>query len=107
MELWIRSQDKFDLVPINNPISILEDEYFDGLEKQYQKYNLTYNNKKLGVYNSLERALEILDQIQNILILKDIYKSDRELVLKSWENIDEEQIKIARERMIVYEMPKE
>lgn len=107
MELWIRSQDKFDLVPINNPISILEDEYFDGLEKQYQKYNLTYNNKKLGVYNSLEKALEVLDQIQNILILKNMYKYDRGLVLKSWENIDEEQIETVREQMSVYEMPKE
>lgn len=67
MKLWIRSQDKFDLVPINNPISILKDEWFEGLEKQYQKYNLTYNEKKLGVYNSLERALEVLDEIQDKL----------------------------------------
>lgn len=74
MKLWIRSQDKFDLVPINNPISILKDEWFEGLEKQYQKYNLTYNNKKLGVYNSLERALEILDEIQQVIKKQEFIK---------------------------------
>ena len=61
----------------------------------------------LGKYNSKKRALEVLDEIQSILNLKDMYKYDRELVLKGWENVDEKQVKIVRQQMSVYEMPKE
>ena len=97
MELLIRSQDKKTLAKIDCII--------------LSKYNklIGYGNIafELGSYETEPRALEVLDQIQNILILKDMYKYDRELVLKSWENVDEEQVKIVREQMSVYEMPKE
>ena len=102
MELWIRSQDKFDLVPINNPISILKDEWFEGLEKQYQKYNLTYNGKKLGVYNSLEKVLEVLDEIQDKLLLPNIHFNGT--YEQGMTNL--KLIELERQR-IVYEMPKE
>ena len=106
MELWIRSQDKFDLVPINNPISILKDEWFEGFEKQYQKYNLTYNDKKLGVYNSLEKALEVLDEIQQTI-------KQQEFVKLTFSKIPPEQYDKNEEKIdklfsyFVYEMPKE
>ena len=97
MELWIRSQDKIALSQIKQ-IAIEDDKKIIG----YNGYCV-----KLGEYNTKERALEVLDEIQNILNLKDMYKYDRELVLKSWENVDEEQVKIVRQQMSVYEMPKE
>jgi hypothetical protein len=58
MELWIRSQDKLSLTKINSI----------GIE--YDKKLVGYGNVcvKLGEYKTKERALEVLDEIQNILI---------------------------------------
>lgn len=101
MELWIRSQDKEDLIEVHS----VEVDAKDKIKI------ITLINANtiidLGTYKSKERALEVLDEIQSILNLKDMYKYDRELVLKSWENVDEEQVKIVRQQMSVYEMPKE
>ena len=68
MDLWIRSQDRKSLIKVTN------------IEYTYQEGNLytdvrgkhhlgTYydNLKILGTYNSKERALEVLDKIQNLL----------------------------------------
>lgn len=98
MELWIRSQDKTFLKKVNT-IGIVE-----GQDFYFISENITTD---LGKYKTKERALEVLGEIQSILNLKDMYKYDRELVLKSWENVDEEQVKIVRQQMSVYEMPKE
>ena len=101
MALWVRTQDRFELAKINSVYAGYQEK-----DKDYvimgQKHN---GGARLGSYATKERALEVLDEIQNILNLKDMYKYDRELVLKSWENIDEEQVEIVRQQMSVYEMP--
>ena len=84
MELWIRSQDKMNLVKINqisinyaNKTQIIANclpEYYENSGNYYEL---------LGTYKTKEIALEVLDEIQNILI----YYS-----------------KMSR---VVYEMPKE
>ena len=97
MELWIRSQNKGALVRVE----ILGNT--DGIIKAYSG-----NNKiLLGKYNSSGRALEVLDEIQNIIHLKDMYVNDRKEVLKAWTKLTEEQIENIRTKMSVYEMPKE
>ena len=66
MELWIRSQDKMNLVKItqinvgymNNKEIIANYKVLDSETDFYQI---------LGTYKSKERALEVLDEIQNIL----------------------------------------
>ena len=104
MELWVRSQDKEILVKVNN-LSLV----FSNKDEDCEIINSFEDHQcwELGTYKTKERALEVLDEIQNILNLKDMYKYDRELVLKSWENADENQVKIIRQQMSVYEMPKE
>ena len=97
MELWIRSQDKEWLTKV-------EDLTLDNFETCYW---ICTKNHCLGKYKTKERALEVLDEIQNILLLKDMYKYERELVLKSWENVDGEQVQSVRQLMSVYKMPKE
>lgn len=125
MELWIRSQDKEKLIKINN-IEIQHHYSYKDAQERFLLPNGGFEYRKvskkdkyiesvimcndeicLGKYNSKKRALEVLDEIQSILNLKDMYKYDRELVLKSWENVDEKQVKIVRQQMSVYEMPKE
>lgn len=99
MELLIRSQDKTILTKIN------EDLYLYG---NFDKTFIIKTDKwQLGTYKTKERALEVLDEISNILKLKNMYEYDRELVLKGWQNCKKEQVETVREQMSVYEMPKE
>ena len=97
MELWIRSADK-EILLKTNELEIETNMIIAFDENKYQC---------LGTYKSKERALEVLNEIQSILNLKNMYKYDRELVWKSWENIDEEQVKTIRQQMSVYNMPKD
>lgn len=86
MELWIRSQDKMNLVKINqisinyaNKTQIIANclpEYYENSGNYYEL---------LGTYKTKERALEVLDEIQNIFSLKIENKSyeEADLVLKA------------------------
>ncbi len=64
MELWIRSQDKTKLVKVDN-IS-----YMDMAEDMDSEKHSLWNDCKgiLGTYKTKERALEVLDEIQDELI---------------------------------------
>lgn len=78
MELWIRSQDKRILQKVDNIF----------LDANYENKRIsTYDgdNVELGTYKTKERALEVLDEIQDLLQNAYIGNSNR----------------------IVYEMPKE
>lgn len=88
MELWIRSQDKKELVKVNNLAVI---------ENRMVFINNGNGRATLGTYKTKERALEVLDEIQKHLIPKILLEN------KSW---DIQEIKILPE-IYVYEMPKE
>lgn len=60
MELWIRSQDKERLCKPNN---LFIKDYAIFCSYNEQNNDTDY----LGVYKTKERALEVLDEIQNIL----------------------------------------
>ena len=69
MELWIRSQDKMNLVKIRQ----INVNYIDNSQIIANYQPEMYENsgeyyELLGAYKSKERALEVLDEIQNILI---------------------------------------
>ena len=58
MELWIRSQSKQSLIKVEN------------ISLEIKKDNvifITSDEWRLGTYISKKRALEVLDEIQNIL----------------------------------------
>lgn len=60
MNLWIRSQDKRILQKVDNIF----------LDANYENKRIsTYDgdNTELGTYKTKERALEVLDEIQNML----------------------------------------
>jgi hypothetical protein len=63
MELWIRSQDKNCLVNIKAVIM---------LNKEIRGYYNENPNWFLGKYDNEERALEVLNEIQNFIERKDI-----------------------------------
>lgn len=93
MNLWIRSQNKKELIP--NPqfgIEQCEERYYI-----VDRYNFG-NDFILGEYKSEERALEVLDEIQEFIECRE--KSNIEL------NIDGINQTITYPKRI-YKMPKE
>lgn len=68
MNLWVRSQDKESLVKISNIQYILRKEIDCGISTEYHYIGTYYDNLKiLGTYKTKERALEVLDEIQDLL----------------------------------------
>ena len=63
MELWVRSQDKCSLIKVNK----LTFEWNIDNEPKIYDYEKYDNYEKLGIYKSKERALEVLDEIQNLI----------------------------------------
>lgn len=93
MNLWIRSQDKESITNITNV------EYYSA---NGNHYIATYydNLKVLGEYKSKERALEILDAIEERIINLELVSLEE----KGKARKDAFQKKYLR---CVYEMPKE
>lgn len=91
MELWIRSQDKKMLTKLD----YIYLEPNNGLELQGGNHYMI--NKSLGTYATKERALEVLDEIQKLLMPISEYKQEIDNLTINYKNID----------TIVYEMPKE
>ena len=94
MELWIRSQDKTGLVKANNICKIKTNKDYVDIVSIKDKDTKYY----LGRYKVEERALEILDEIQEYL--------EREC---RKEEIDFEMngVQHSSRRYAIYEMPKE
>lgn len=66
MNLWIRSQDKQLLIPINDILKVSEGSLIQTSTRPYmteRHYNIMYKNIHLGEYKSKKRALEVLDEI--------------------------------------------
>lgn len=96
MELWVRSQDKRILQKVDNIF----------LDANYENKRIsTYddNNTELGTYKTKERALEVLDEIQNILISKYMISLDYKNALGS--NFTSKQIQEVLKETSVYQMP--
>ena len=97
MDLWIRSQDRMELINCSQVESIY-------VEDNYIKYFTRDDNYNIGKYKSEERALEVLDEIQTILRGKYATSFDYKTSLKGFKPEDIEHM---LELMAVYEMPKE
>jgi len=100
MDLWIRSQDKFTMQVVTKGIQIID---YHGLKEKLEKSPLsflkdmeqikTYTDKEgwglnvdeicLGIYETKERAIEVLDEIQkylnsDITFNLDVYEMPKE-----------------------------
>lgn len=112
MNLWIRSQNKHRLLKVEN-LQIIYNQ-----EDNELPYYINSSYELLGSYKSEERALEVLNDIQNIVNAKTIIKFNafvspehikrvKEAISKNSiiESPDYEIKELAG--VIVYEMPKE
>lgn len=68
MELWIRSQDKSSIVKVDNLYVSVGNFICYYVEKGKEVPDTYYRpSGELGRYETRERALEVLDEIQNML----------------------------------------
>ena len=73
MELWIRSQNKEKLILTNSIKYVCEDNLepkhiiMSKYEKTIYYHKIYVNGEEFAIYDSEKRALEVLDEIQNIL----------------------------------------
>ena len=68
MNLWIRSQHKADLCKIMSLEKIMSLK-IERTEEGYEiwNYNHSHHSSYLGVYKTQERAIEVLDEIQEYI----------------------------------------
>ena len=75
MDLWIRSQDKSSLVKVDNLYVSVGNYICYYVEKGKEVPNTYYRpSGELGRYETHERALEVLDEIQELL--ESVYITD-------------------------------
>ena len=83
MNLWVRSQDKEKLLKING----LQYQNCKLVENETVEANIligfysSYENEILGEYKTKERALEVLDEIQDELISSDFMPMDENEIM--------------------------
>ena len=116
MKLWIRSQDRKRLYKATE-LFIEKDIYKDWcieteIGHDYITKDVWYicvNQARLGKYFNEERALEVLDEIQNILkpIIKIKYEYDdsQPIMNGEWLKSLKEESKIEELSTFVYQMP--
>ena len=93
--MWIRTQDKETLLNVN---------CIDVYNLNKNEWIIEACGNDLGTYNSKERALEVLDEIQyKIQCLNDdfYFKVSKETELKKYEGYQKQH------KDIVYQMPEE
>lgn len=95
--MWIRSQNKECLVKLDDFVHYFYDDKED-------EHGIGSHMVTLGVYESKERALEVLNMIEDVLIARrmiDIYGNDSAL----FNGISKENIMKTFNTTAVYEMP--
>ena len=102
MELWIRSQDKETLIKI---------EHLD-IYNSWDNWIIEECGVDLGHYKTKERALEVLDEIQDILkpkMIVNTYKVEQAELCDGTQFIQPmlDDIQIQNATSYVYQMPEE
>lgn len=109
MDLWIRSQDRYELRKVKGVVMAQEGKFFAiyPVTKDLGELEI------LGHYKSEERAIEVLDEIQKLLIgdvivfkNTDIPNIDNALVYHSFTD-DSQQVEFLHRDYVIYKMPKE
>ena len=86
MKLWIRSQDKSFLSTTTS---------FGIFENGNGSFDISYGFTNYGNYKTKERALEVLDEIQNFMLCNREYGYTADVYINELANC------------YIYEMPKE
>ena len=93
--MWIRSQDKEFLIKVDN-VNLGLDVNTNELNRLFTFVGGAVTSFTLGTYNSKERAIEVLDEIQEGMIKNAVAKV-----------VDSEKQYIIPNPVIIYQMPEE
>lgn len=101
MDLWIRSQSDYSEQNLIKAEHIKVELVIDNI------WEVKVNNERVAEYKSRKRAIEILEEIQNLLI--DRYVFDKECYLGSDVFIPSKdaEIKVLPKTCVVYQMPQD
>lgn len=106
MDLWIRSQDRGSIVKVDNLYISVGNYICYYVEKGKEVPNTYFRpSGELGKYKSFERALEVLDEIQEILKPKTIIKFNEKENMVIGTLLPYETFDIKQLSTYVYEMP--
>lgn len=95
--MWIRSQDKMELIPINSKLYI-------PISKTGEDFGIFHEETMLGHYKSKERALEVLNMIEDVLMARytmDLYNNASSM----FRGYGQEEIKKTIRKITIFEMP--
>ncbi len=110
MELWIRSQEKERLI---KPTDFYIEQTIDYVNEcsEFDIYALNYANNdiRIGTYQTKERALQVLDEIQNTIYINKLFNADINAFQESLEieGYTEKEIIKALKAISTYQMPEE
>lgn len=115
MNLWIRSQNKKALIKVNELfiVKCYKDYMITDYPVDYPNDGVTDLGINLGTYKTKERALEVLDEIQEVLmpkikVLQSVNAENNIDDLVSRPTIQEcGKVELLQYSDYVYEMPKE
>lgn len=112
MKLWIRSQNRKELMEVENlwvvGKSIHNPNNFNLMEKEKTVYIIVADEKMVGEYKTQERALQVLDEIQNALVGKFMVEVKQSKSKKEDElPTQPTNVKPLNQNCVVYELPKE
>ena len=112
MQLWVRSQDREMLMKVFE-VRLNWQNDKEIICNSYTSDCCDYDYRCLGTYATKERALEVLDEIQNVLKPITVFKN-AEINKETWEEIQKVGVCAINDRAdvikldtFVYEMPKE
>ena len=115
MKLWIRTQDKTRLLEANDirvePIQFLNANNNNELNviDKVVGGKIIVNSSVVAKYDTVDRALQVLDEIQNALVGKVVIEQ-KQYKTKSGSVVAEAEptnIKPLNQNCVVYQMPKE
>lgn len=114
MEIWVRSQDRKNLIKINALYTDIPSDFGqEGFGIYCDKRDSYVSNTllKIGQYKTKERTLEVLDEIQKLIkpTFKINYEYDdsQPIIDGEWLKSLKAESKIEELSCYVYEMPKE
>lgn len=110
MKLWIRTQDKTKLMEaeelIVKEVVKTDANNVNGYKQEVVGCNICVGYIPVALYKTKERALQVLDEIQNALVGK---VEEKQFKTKSGSIVSEAQINIKplNQNCVVYELPRE
>lgn len=114
MKLWIRTQDKTKLMEaeelIIKEVVKTDANNVNGYKQELVGCNICVGYIPVALYKTKERALQVLDEIQNALVNSVVIVEPKQTKTKKDDAILEAQpfnIKPLNQNCVVYELPRE